>query len=269
MPEYNIRECNKLIRKLERNNYFSAALPAYNEKLNTIINDLREEEIDDAEALSYIRILSYLSEIMRNAQPLVDDYIQSRVDNGSIRDASQARKSAAGNIFQQFVAYTLSKNIVLGNINKDIVVTTSTKRILEDYAAIRVGDDIQKPDSDVLIYSSNDINSPIINFSCKTSCRERAGQTYKWKLLSDIATCNCEHKATTANCPANIYNLDYHPQRNIKMCFVTSDFYNEIEQPQIAGMFRFFDQSFVAKPNRNNGFIKSFENVIDYINSIY
>lgn len=269
MPVNCINECNKLIRKLERNNYFSAAFPAYYSKISEIIENMETTEAAEAHRVGYIKILSYLSEIMRTAQPLVEEFIQHRVNRGIISDASQARKSAAGNIFQQFVAYTMAKNVVLGNIEKEVIVTTSTKKILDDYAVIRVGDDVQKPDSDVLIYSPHDTHSPIINFSCKTSCRERAGQTFKWKLLCDIATCNCEHKSTTASCPANRYQLDYHPQRQICMCFVTSDFYDEIGQPQIAAMFNFFDRSYVAKPNYEDGSIKSFENVIDYINSIY
>ena len=269
MPVNCITECNKLIRKLERNNYFSAALPAYNTRLSEIVTGLQRAGVAEAQKNGYIKILSYLSGIMRAAQPLVEEFIQQRVNSGIISDASQARKSAAGNIFQQFVAYTLAKNVVLGNIEREVIVTTSTKKILDDYAVIKVGDDEQKPDSDVLIYSPSDTHSPIINFSCKTSCRERAGQTFKWKLLCDIATCDCEHKNTTASCPANRYRLDYHPQRQICMCFVTSDFYDEIGQPQIAAMFNFFDQSFVAKPGVEDGSIRSFENVIDYINSLY
>ena len=267
MPVNCISECNKLIRKLERNNYFSAALPAYNTRLSEIVTELQRAGVAEPQRVGYIKILSYLSGIMRTAQPLVEEFIQQRVNSGIISDASQARKSAAGNIFQQFVAYTLAKNVVLGNIEREVVATTSTKKILDDYAVIRVGDDVQKPD--VLIYSPFDTHSPIINFSCKTSCRERAGQTFKWKLLCDIATCDCEHKSTTASCPANKYHLDYHPQRQICMCFVTSDFYDEIGQPQIAAMFNFFDQSYVAKPDVEDGSIRSFENVINHINSLY
>ena len=240
MPVNCINECNKLIRKLERNNYFSAAFPAYNSKLSEIIENLQLAGVAEAERVGNIKILSFLSEIMRTAQPLVEEFIQQRVNSGLISDASQARKSAAGNIFQQFVAYTMAKNVVLGNIEKEVIVTTSTKKILDDYAVI-----------------------------CKTSCRERAGQTFKWKLLCDIATCNCDHKSTTASCPANRYHLEYHPQRQICMCFVTSDFYDEIGQPQIAAMFNFFDRSYVAKPGVDEGSINSFENVIDYINSLY
>ena len=183
MPVDSIRQCNKFINSLQTKTYFPSALPTYNEKLNEILDELRSNGIEDVEKAGYKNILSHLTEIMQEAQQSVDENIQRRIETGKITDENQARKSAAGNVFQQFVAYTLAKNRVLGNINKDIVVTTSKKSILEEYASINVGDDIQKPDSDVLIFAPNDTNSPIINFSCKTSFRERAGQTYKWKLL--------------------------------------------------------------------------------------
>ena len=133
---------------------------------------------------------------------------------------------------------------------------------------IAVGEDKQKPDSDVLIYSESN-NTPIINFSCKTSCRERAGQTYKWKLLSDLACCNCEHKYNNENCPITKYGLHYEPKRKIFMYFITADFYNELSNPQIAAMFNFFDNSYVAKSYTSSEKIKTLEHVIDDINTIY
>ena len=108
-----------------------------------------------------------------------------------------------------------------------------------------------------------------MNFSCKTSCRERAGQTYKWKLLSDLASCDCDHKEGNDKCPVNIYQLEYSSQRKIKVCFITADFYDEIAQPQIAAMFNFFDYSYVAKPTSNITTIKPLEDVIDDINNCF
>lgn len=182
---------------------------------------------------------------------------------------TQARKSAAGNIFQQMFAYALAKNVVEGNITVNVIITTSVTNIIEQYAAIRVGEDIQKPDSDVIVYSEDIKNSPIMNFSCKTSCRERAGQTYKWKLLCDLATCRCDHKIGNNNCPATKYKLEYSPIRDIKTCFVTTDFYNELTNPQICAMFNFFDYSYIAKTMTPAANIKSLEYVIDDINAIF
>ena len=253
--------------------YFAGALGTYNNKLSELSAVLLEEnpglsEVDVLKA-SYRKILSNLSSIMRSAQDNVEAIIQSRVDSGEISNADQARKSTAGNIFQQMIAYTFAKNIVLGNITGNLTVTMSTANILDEYATIKVGEDSQKPDSDVLIYDEDDTASPIMNFSCKTSCRERAGQTYKWKLLSDLASCDCEHKEGNDKCPVNIYQLDYSLRRKIKVCFVTADFYDEISQPQIAAMFNFFDYSYVAKPTSSITTIKPLETVIDDINSCY
>lgn len=270
MPSEECRQkCSALIEKLETNTYFSAALPALNQKWNEIKDGLINKGTTEAEAQkqAYKLVLSHLHDVMRGAESLVEIKINDRINRGEIQDASQARKSAAGNIFQQMIAYVLAKNVLLGNISKNVIVTTSTKNLIEEYAAIRVGDDIQKPDSDILVYSP-DANTPIMNLSCKTSCRERAGQTYKWKLLCDLATCNCDHKDDNLNCPATKYGLAYTATKKILVCFITADFYNELTNPQIAAMFHFFDFSYVAKetcvPN-----IAALNRIIDDINSVF
>ncbi len=265
----NIKKCKKLVANLKKKVYFKSALVAYNKKYSQIVQELIAvgEEQDSANKKAYILVLSQLHDIMREAQPLIEDLINSRIENGEISDASQARKSVAGNLFQQFVAYTLAQNIIVQNINKDVIVSLSSS-VLDEYAVINVGEDKQKPDSDVLIYSESN-NTPIINFSCKTSCRERAGQTYKWKLLSDLACCNCEHKYNNENCPVTKYGLHYEPKRKIFMYFITADFYNELSNPQIAAMFNFFDNSYVAKSYTSSEKIKTLEHVIDDINTIY
>jgi type II restriction enzyme len=267
----NIEICKRLIRALESKTYFRTALSAYTERFNQISTGLIASGISEVESnkRAYVMILSHLHDIMRNAEPLVEAVISARIESGNIRDASQARKSAAGNIFQQMFAYALAKNVVEGNITVNVIITTSVTNIIEQYAAIRVGEDIQKPDSDVIVYSEDIKNSPIMNFSCKTSCRERAGQTYKWKLLCDLATCRCDHKIGNNNCPATKYKLEYSPIRDIKTCFVTTDFYNELTNPQICAMFNFFDYSYIAKTMTPAANIKSLEYVIDDINAIF
>lgn len=262
-----IQECNKLIRQLESKPYFAAALPALNSKVTNIQQNLENNGIstDLARKQAIKKVLSHLHDVMREGQPLVEAEITTRINLGSIKNADQARKSAAGNIFQQMITYVLAKNVIEGNITKNVIITTSTKSLINTYAAIHVGDDIQKPDSDVIIYSPED-NTPIMNLSCKTSCRERAGQTYKWKLLCDLVTCDCEHKNVNPNCPATKYGLSYIPERKILICFVTSDFYNELANPQIAAMFNFFDYSYVAKDISHNPNIFTLENIIDNIN---
>lgn len=268
----NIRKCRELIKKFEKKKYFSAALVTYNSELKKLEEEFMRSGAEKDEAASFAckKILSHLHNVMRDAEPLVEDVIKEKVKRGEITNADQARKSTAGNIFQQMFAYILAQNILIGNLPKDLMVTTSSSSIIEQYAAIHVGDDIQMPDSDVLVYSETDNKSPIVNFSCKTSCRERAGQTYKWKLLCDLATCHCKYKRGNLDCPTTKYNLSYSPTRPIKMCFVTTDFYNELTNPQICAMFNFFDSAYVAKAEAPAGKnIKTLDHVIDDIKSIF
>ena len=53
------------------------------------------------------------------------------------------------------------------------------------------------------------------------------------------------------------------------MCFVTSDFYNEVAQPQIAAMFNFFDKSYLAQSTSSVKSIQTFDKVIDDINKYF
>ena len=248
----NIRKCNTLINQISNKEYFSI----FKLTIDAEIQNLQTTKINaglsqsDAEKEAYKDILNNLSSVLQNGQANIDAHINNKIHNGEISNADQARKSVAGNLFQQSIAYLLAKNVILGNITKPIIVTTSVKSLLDQYAQINVNGDIQKPDSDIIIYSET-ATSPILNLSCKTSFRERAGQTYKWKLLFDLATCTCLHKQTQPNCPATVYNLTYTPTKKVKVCFITADFYNEINNPQIIGMFSFFDYTYITKPIGN------------------
>lgn len=70
----NIRECKKLINRLERQAYFSVALAAYNEKLAEIHAALMTENANEdiATRTSFIRILPCLHDVMRSAQDRVE-----------------------------------------------------------------------------------------------------------------------------------------------------------------------------------------------------
>jgi|LFRM01.1.fsa_nt_gb type II restriction enzyme len=267
----SIIENRKLINKLEKMEYFSPTATVYKQKFNNLLS----EGLSNKEA--NLQILNQLTSILVESQNGVEDIINNKINNGRIKDDKQARKAIAGSNFQSLVAYALAQNVICGNIDQGVVVNvrTSNHELIKKYAAIKVGDEnSQKPDSDVLLYK-NDSSSPIINFSCKTSLRERAGQTYRWKLLVDLATCNCEHIACNPNCPANKYNLQYEKSRKIYICFVTSDLYNEINNPQISGMFTFFDFAFITKTEKElehcegTNQIAQFDKVVEFINQVY
>ena len=124
---------------------------------------------------------------------------------------------------------------------------------------IKVGDEIQKPDMDLILYSlkeNKDLDKCMI-ISLKTSLRERAGQTYKWKLLMEIAT--------TENSIKEKYDIQYDQEIMPLVCFATVNFYNEINNPQHRGMFKFFDQSFIGKPIQSS-FISNLSSLFDFAN---
>lgn len=265
----NIKKCTTLINRISKKEYFSIFKSTIDSEILNIKNAKVSSGLSqaDAEKEAYKDILNNLSTVLQNGQTNIDTYINNKIQRGVISDADQTRKSVAGNLFQQSIAYLLAKNLILGNIIKPIVVTMSVKSLLDQYAQINVNGEIQKPDSDIIIYSDLP-TSPILNLSCKTSFRERAGQTYKWKLLFDLATCTCPHKPTQANCPATLYNLSYTPTKTVKVGFITADFYNEINNPQIAGMFSFFDFSYITKPVGNVSIIP-LSNIIAEINNLF
>lgn len=121
------------------------------------------------------------------------------------------------------------------------------------------------PDCDLIIYSYQ-IDSEVdqldrwIILSLKTSMRERAAQTYKWKLLLEIANDNsCKIKEK--------YNISYNFEKAPLICFVTVNFYNEINNPQQRGMLKFFDRSFLAKElDSSLSFISPLSDLVLFVN---
>lgn len=126
----NIKECKKLISNLENKQYFSAAVKVYKDKHSHIVNNLIANGINNELALkhAYKLILSHLHDIIREAEPFVEDVITNRIKKGESKDASQARKSVAGNLFQQFIVYSITQNIIIKNIDKNIVAILQSKK---------------------------------------------------------------------------------------------------------------------------------------------
>jgi hypothetical protein len=86
-----------------------------------------------------------------------------------MRNNHSSKKIGSGKHLPAMFAYAY---VVEGNITNGL----SPPPYISSNAAIRVGEDIQKPDSDVIVYSEDIKNSPIMNFSCKTSCRDVLGK---------------------------------------------------------------------------------------------
>ncbi len=211
--------------------------------------------------LAWQKVLDNLHDFIRNSQNEVEKLLQKRRQQKKIKDIRQARVSIVGNMFSKLIIYIFIQNKICKSIRNDIFITSKLSEIknFDKIGTIRVGEESQKPDIDLIIYtekSNRDIEKCII-ISLKTSLRERAGQTYKWKLLMEIAT--------TENPIRKKYNIEYNPESIPLICFVTVNFYNEVDKPQHRGMFKFFDNSFIGK-KIDSDFISPLSHLIKYVN---
>lgn len=241
--------------------YWEPTLESFNRRVEKI---MVENSTSRKEAL--IVILDYLAEVLEDSEPEVMKIIKERK-----KDIKQTRVSVAGNNFQALVAHSLMENVLVKNLPPiNIMLKPKKHPIIQKYATIKIGGETQKPDMDILIYQ-NKPSTPLVVCSCKTSLRERAGQTYKWKLLVDLATADPEHLKEHPECPINKYQIEYQSDRKIYVTMITADLYNEVEQPQQRGMFAFFDKSFVADKGRQKfpAHIQPMSKIIPYLNSIY
>jgi len=251
MYELNKKE-QKTIKSISDTYYMQPAITL----INNIIANSQLENVE------WKNIFNRLYEILTSTKLQVDELLEKRKNLGEIKDISQARKSIAGNAFSNLLIYTFLQNKIHENIKSNIFITSKVSEIkdFDKIATINVGDETQKPDVDLIIYTEKADNSvdKCIILSLKTSLRERAGQTYKWKLLMEIATSDNPIKEK--------YDISYHPDSMPLVCFATVNFYNEINNPQHRGMFKFFDNSFIGKPI-NNEFINSLSHLIEYVNT--
>ena len=244
----NIIELND-IQNIESKYYMKPIIDAIN--LDISKNNLKWHEVFD-------RLYNYLE----NNKDTVKELTQKRVKEGKIKNSEQAIKSIAGGAFSNLIIWVFLKNKENNYIKDNIFITSNIIRIKEwqKLFLIKVGEETQKPDVDLVIYSlnsNNDLNKCLI-LSLKTSLRERAGQTYKWKLLMEIAKEESKLK--------DKYNISYNPPVLPLVCFATVNFYNEINNPQNRGMFKFFDCAFIGKNIETKDFIKPLSYIIEYVN---
>jgi type II restriction enzyme len=227
--------------------------------------ELIEERVKTSKrkpADAYKSVFDDLYGILNEAKAFVDSYLAKRKQKGEIKDEKQAIKSIAGNSFSLALTFIFLKNKELGNIREDIFIPSQKSKVpsFNDISVINVGNDMQKPDCDLVIYSLNKDKTlkNCMILSLKTSLREPAGQTYKWKLLMEIAS--------TDNSIRKKYNISYKPKVLPKVCFATVNFYDIINRPQFRGMLKIFDVAFIAD-HVNSDFLLKMSSLLDYVNN--
>ncbi|MCL2086406.1 MAG: BsaWI family type II restriction enzyme [Oscillospiraceae bacterium] len=238
--------CNEELKTLEtlKSKYY---MPPLISRLDRLI-----------ERYGYRECFRYLHPTIRNAQDEVMQIIEKRKAQQIITDVKQASKTVVGAIFSNCIEYLFLKAKEAGEVREDIFVTSKVKHFRK-LISIIVDGETQKPDMDLVFYTLDTEQNPcnMMIVSLKTSLRERAGQTYKWKLLLEIAT--------TENPIKEKYNIVYPLNKTPLVCFATVNFYDEINNPQHKGMFKFFDKSFIGKPVEAD-FIDNLSTLIDYVN---
>lgn len=252
MYQLNEQEID-LIEEISKKDYMVAVL----NKLNNFIGNNEDRDI-------WLKAFNKIYEAIVSSKEENDKLLETKKQEGLIRDVSQSRKSIAGSIFSNAIIYVFLKNKQVCNINEDIFITSQKSKVpnFTKISTIKVGGETQKPDCDLVIYRLNKNNTlkKCIILSLKTSLRERAGQTYKWKLLMEIAS--------TKNSIKKKYNITYNPPVEPIVCFATINFYNEINNPQQKGMFKFFDKSFIARDLEEKGdFISYLSEIAEFVNS--
>lgn len=237
------------IQNIESKYYMKPIIESIN--LDISKNNVKWNEVFD-------KLYNYLE----NNKNAVKELTQKRVKEGKITNSEQAIKSIAGGAFSNLIVWVFLKNKERNYIKENIFITSNIRRIKEwqNLFLIKVGEETQKPDVDLVIYSLNSNNQlhKCMILSLKTSLRERAGQTYKWKLLMEIAKEESKLK--------NKYDITYNPPVLPLVCFATVNFYNEINNPQNRGMFKFFDCAFIGKNIEKKDFIKPLSYIIEYVN---
>jgi len=286
---FNVQE-NELIETIKNAYYMQPVIS----KIDAIL------AIQDVEI--YQNAFNYLYEVIQGSKDEVEKIIKQRKLQGLIKDEKQTAKAVVGNIFPYAVIYIFLKNKEIKNIDQRIYITNkkSAVRGFENISTIKLGDgEQQKPDCDLIIYSyhtsaniSDGNNQEIpypkcIILSLKTSLRERASQTYKWKLLLEIAN---DHGSkikekyginyNVPEIPLIKYGINYNVPEIPLICFVTVNFYNEINNPQQRGMLKFFDKAFLAKKldneketdlnrQKSQDFISPLSELVDFVRDFF
>ena len=247
------KEENKIIESIKANPYMQRTI--------ALVEKFVQNHESKDNNIAYLAVFDEVFCILNEAKFFVDEYLKERKAKGEIKDEKQALKSIAGNSFSSALVYIFLKNKEYGNIREDIFITSQLSRIpsFKEVSIIYVDGETQKPDCDLVVYSLNEDGTlkKCMILSLKTSLRERAGQTYKWKLLMEIANSD--------NAIKQKYNIDYNPEKMPLVGFATVNFYDEINNPQHKGMFKFFDKSFIAK-NIDADFIARMSTLPDYVN---
>ena len=261
MVKINVEEKNdELIERLYNRTYGDLILKQYENQYTKLCRKYGKNK-------ARVEMGNYLGKVMNDCGPSVGRRLSKRKKEGYISDKGQAVMSLVGNGFQGIVAYYFIKNLDRKGIM--VLLNANNNPILKNRLKLKVGDNVVKPDADIVLLNPNKKNSPIIIFSCKTSIRERIGQSLKWKLMLDIARLKCNCRKKNNKCLKCKYGMSIDFKNKIYYGFITADFYDELHSSHNLGTLNFFDSVYLAnKMKSSNNKIKKLPKSIKEIKSI-
>ncbi|MCS3613389.1 BsaWI family type II restriction enzyme [Salinibacter ruber] len=179
---------------------------------------------DELDSYSEDEYLESVRDIVESCESEVVNVARS---NG--KNVSQVKRKVAGDYFQAIVFRAIVDKATDSGfralLNRESLQSIpGLSDAIPDYQGIEL-----KPDLDIVLYRP-DADDPIYIFSCKTSFRERLGQTGMWKLFYEVA----RHSCSDPECPSHRLSLSGDISRTFKTGFITIDWYGEVESDNIA-----------------------------------
>ncbi len=180
-------------------------------------------------------VLDHLDEVLNDFQDDFGKILDIRLASGEISNKKQAIRSISGNLLANIIIYIFIQNKLVSNIPQEVFI--NNKSVIPDFEevfTIRIEEKLEKLNINLVIYSlkeNSELNKCIALFPLQSS-ENQFKKACQWKLLMEIAMSDCEVR--------DKYDISYDPPTVPLVCFVTVNFYNEINNPQHRGMFKFF-----------------------------
>ncbi len=121
---------------------------------------------EDNKKVAWRKVFDNLHDCMRDSQTEVEKLLEERQERGKITDIRQTRVSIVGNMFSNLIIYTFFQNKIFENIRENIYITSKPSEVkkFKEITTIKVGEETQKPDVDLIVYTKKDNGE--VNISC-------------------------------------------------------------------------------------------------------
>jgi len=147
----------KILKEIENSLYMKPSI----KRINNFIYAKKDKKH------AWQDVFDQIYSVLIDVKDKVEQILINRKSKGEIQDIRQAMKSIAGNSFSNAIIYIFLQNKIVGNIKPDIFITSKKSQVknFDKISTIRVGNETQKPDVDLIIFTkkgNSDINRCMI-----------------------------------------------------------------------------------------------------------